>query len=148
MADKRVIRTGNFPICFADIEPYDKEVIKMRIDERNVMFSRMARKENTESYIDYYKNHPELKNIDDEIRSLPQLGSSGTATYDAVNSPMADAAFHFLSDIKHLVNGPVINNEKIAAEPEVLTKRIIGLAAYYGAVLRHVREKQFQKVNP
>jgi len=107
----------------------------MRIDERNVMFARMARKEGTETYDAYYAAHPEYKVIDDQIKTLPHMGSLGTAMYDPLNSPMIDAAFHFLSDIKHLVDGPVANVEKTMADPDTMTSRILGLAKHYGAVL-------------
>lgn len=107
----------------------------MRIDERDIMFSRMARKEGTTAYEAYYEKHPEYKEIDDEIRKMPNLGSEGTATYDPINSPMIDAAFSFLGDIKHLVNGPEVNPIKQEATEELFTLKIKGLASHYGAVM-------------
>lgn len=107
----------------------------MRIDERDVMFSRMARKEGTEAYKDYYKTREEKQRIDDKIRMMPGLCAEGTATYDPVNSPMIMSAFEFLGDIKHLAPGPDLNNRVCPGTPETFTKRIKGLAGYYGSVL-------------
>lgn len=107
----------------------------MRIDERDIMFSRMVRKEGTASYEAYYKLHPEYKEKDDEIRKMPGLGSEGTATFDPFNSPMVDTAFNFLADIKHLVSGPAINKDRLEIKPQILTSKIKGLAHHYGAAL-------------
>lgn len=60
----------------------------MRIDERDVMFSRVSRKKNTAAYEDYYNNNPNLKDIDDEIRDLPKMDSDETAMYNSLNTPL------------------------------------------------------------
>lgn len=107
----------------------------MRIDERNIMFSRMARIEGTLTYEDYYRMHPELKEIDDGIREMPGLCADGTAMYHPLNCPMVTSAFDFLADIKHLVEGPSVACSPFESDPEAFTKRIKGLAMYYGSVL-------------
>lgn len=71
----------------------------MQIDERDVMFSRMSRKEGTKAYNNYYGNNPDLKEIDDELRGMPELDSKDTAMYDKLGSPIVSATFNFLADI-------------------------------------------------
>jgi len=115
----------------------------MRIDERDIMFSRMTRKEGTKTYETYYKLNPGYKEIDDEIRKMPNLGSEGTTTYDPINSPIIDAAFNFLGDIKHLVEGPKINPVKQNASKELFTLRIKGLAGHYGAAMVGITTKDY-----
>ena len=110
----------------------------MRIDERDIMFSRMTRKKNTAEYEDYYKNNPNLKDIDDEIRALPELDSDETAFYSPINTPIVSATFNFLSDIKNLVNGPEISEKRLEDTPENFTAKIKGLAKYYGADLCNI----------
>lgn len=105
-----------------------------RIDERDTMFARMNYKEGTAEYEDYYKRNPEKKDIDEAIRSKPNLCSEGTMSYDPINSPMAEVAFMFLGDIKQLSDGPV-NSSKLEVDAETITKRIKGLAKQYGAKL-------------
>jgi epoxyqueuosine reductase QueG len=105
-----------------------------RIDERDTMFARMNYKEGTPEYEDYYGRNPEKKYIDDDIRLRPNLCSEGTMSYDAVNSPMAEAAFMFLNDIRQFSEGPV-SKVKLEISPEVITKRLKGLAKQYGASL-------------
>lgn len=105
-----------------------------RIDERDVMFSRSNYTRGTPEYEDYYKRNPENKDIDDSIRSKPNLCSPGTMSYDPINSPMAESAFMFLSDIKNLseVNP---NPNKVEIAPKVITERIKGYTKFYGANL-------------
>jgi ferredoxin len=105
-----------------------------RIDERDTMFARVNYKEGTPQYEDYYKRNPDKKDIDTAITSKPNLCSSGTMSFDPVNSPMAEAAFMFLNDIKHLSEGAV-NTERVEVDPEIITRRIKGYARQYGAKL-------------
>lgn len=104
-----------------------------RGDERNTLFARMAWPVDSFAYKDYYERNPHLKEIDDELRALPQLCSEGTATYDSINAPIADATFAFLSDIRHLAEGKPAA-EKRQVEAAVMSRRIKGLANLYGAI--------------
>lgn len=110
----------------------------MRIDEREIMFARMSRQPGTKAYTDYYEAHPEHQEGDDRRRQMPHMGEEGTMTHDPINSPMVDAAFHFLGDIKHLAEGPAISSVKVEGSSETFTKRLKGLAVHYGAVLTGV----------
>lgn len=112
-----------------------------RIDERDTMFARMNYKAETPQYEDYYKRNPEKKELDDAIRSKPNICSEGTMSYDPLNSPMADAAFAFLSDIKHLSEGSPLG-DKIDINPEQMSKKLIGLAKQYGAALTGIVKLQ------
>lgn len=105
-----------------------------KIDERDIIFSRANYKKGTTIYEDYYKKNPHKKNLDDSIRSRPNICGDGSMTYNEVNSPMASSAFEFLSDITHLCEGHV-NEKKIIANKKTLSKRIKGLASHYGADL-------------
>ncbi len=109
-----------------------------RIDERNIMFSRMSRVEGTKEYEDYYKNHPENKEFDDSLRAMPPMNSNQTKFYDKLDSPIVDSTFEFLADIKGLVEGGVKAKEKVQARPEEFTKKLKGLAEFYGAKLTGV----------
>lgn len=105
-----------------------------QIDERDTMFARMSYREGSKAYEDYYRRHPEKKEVDDAIRKKPHLCSEGTATFDSVLSPIADANFAFLAGIKHLAEGPV-NPVKTETDPERMAKLLKGLATHYGACL-------------
>ncbi len=104
-----------------------------RADERDTMFARMAWPIDSEAYRDYYSKNPSKKDEDDELRSMPPICGEGTATYDPVNSPIADAVFSFLSDIRHLSEGEAASS-KVEVDSKIMTKRIKGLAAHYGAL--------------
>ena len=111
-----------------------------RIDERNIMFSRMSRVEGTREYRDYYKAHPENKEFDDALRAMPPMNSDKTKFFDQLDSPIVDSTFEFLADIKGLVDGGVKAEEKVNATPETFTKKLKGLAELYGAKLTGVAE--------
>jgi ferredoxin len=55
-----------------------------RVDERDVMFARMARVSGTAAYDDYYTRHPERRAADDHLRARPALLAPGGLHYDAV----------------------------------------------------------------
>ena len=111
-----------------------------RIDERNIMFSRMSRIKATKEYKDYYKAHPENKEFDDALRAMPPMNSDKTKFFDQLDSPVVDATFGFLSDIKGLVDGGEKAKEKVQATAETFTRKLKGLAEFYGAKLTGVAE--------
>jgi ferredoxin len=65
----------------------------MRFDERDTIFARMARREATPQYEDYYSRRPELKTVDDRIRSMPGLFKPGGRYYHPEISARADQYF-------------------------------------------------------
>ncbi|QOR36255.1 4Fe-4S dicluster domain-containing protein [Clostridium sp. 'deep sea'] len=105
----------------------------MSRDERDTIFARMAWSKNSEAYKDYYSKNPSLKDEDDELRALPPICGEGTATYDPINAPIADAVFQFLGDIRHLASGAA-NTQKTVVDSKLITKRLKGLAKKYGAL--------------
>nr|USC32058.1 reductive dehalogenase [uncultured bacterium] len=109
-----------------------------RIDERNIMFSRISRTEGTTEYEDYYRKNPQNKEFDDSLRAMPPMNGDSTKFFHLLNSPMVDAAFSFLSDIRDLVEGPPSAETKVEAPPEEFTKKLKGLAELYGARLTGV----------
>jgi hypothetical protein len=54
----------------------------VRIDERDTMFARAARRPGTGPYDDYYARRPDLKTVDDELRALRPLLAPGAAFFD------------------------------------------------------------------
>ncbi|WP_199533670.1 4Fe-4S dicluster domain-containing protein [Romboutsia maritimum] len=105
-----------------------------KVDERDTMFARAEYKVGSFAYNDYYSKHPDKKDIDDSIRSRPDLCEEGTMTYNQINSPMASSAFKFLGDIKHLCEGPT-SDVKVPVNSKTMTKRIKGFAKQYGACI-------------
>jgi len=117
----------------------DKPAANQQLDERDIMFARATYAKESAGYQDYYRRHPELKETDDAIRSMPNLCSPGTFTYNPLNAPIADAAFTFLGDIRHLAEG-TSKEEKVEVVPEKMSTRLKGLAQYYGAKLVGITE--------
>jgi len=102
-------------------------------DERDTMFARMNYKEGTEIYNDYYGRNPQLKEIDDELRSMPDMSGEGTVMFNRINTPIVDAGFRFLGDIRKYSEGQVAG-EKAEIDPVSMTERLKGLARFYNAM--------------
>jgi NAD-dependent dihydropyrimidine dehydrogenase PreA subunit len=110
-----------------------------RYDERDTILSRMFLEKDSNNYNKYYELRPEMKEIDDKLREMPDLLSSGTPTYDQIKSPMANSAFRFLADIKKYSEG-LNNKEKIKLKPAEITSFIKEYAYYYSADLVGITE--------
>jgi Pyruvate/2-oxoacid:ferredoxin oxidoreductase delta subunit len=104
-----------------------------RSDERDIMFSRMARKPNTKEYDQYYSLHPELLEIDDTLRAQMPIGKPGDRFYDSLKTSTVDAAFQFLDSIKPLVEGPTASKILTTGTAEDFTAHIKSIAELYGA---------------
>ncbi len=104
-----------------------------RIDERDTMFARMSYEVGGKQYNDYYKEHPEHKERDDHMRTLPHICGEGTMTYHPIHSRFADSVFRMLGDINPLSEGQQ-QAEKVETSPKEMTEIIKKYAKYYGAV--------------
>ncbi|UCE17975.1 MAG: reductive dehalogenase [Gemmatimonadota bacterium] len=102
-----------------------------RLDERDIIFARMRYQENSEAYNDYYRRHPELKTTDDKVRRMPTLYEPGSENYHVINSPVPQACFDFLEDIRGTTEAPP-HAENRDIDPERMSLRLKGLAKYYG----------------
>lgn len=103
-----------------------------QIDERTVMFSRMTLKEGTSDYETYYDLHPEHKEIDDQLRAMPNLASEGTAMYHPVTAPIADTDFMIIEQLRPMCDGEP-SSEQVPLAPEEATVLVKKLMLHYGA---------------
>ena len=81
--------------------PFSKKSIQIvgeqkKIDERDVIFSRFDYQEGTDSYEQYYRRRPEYKQIDAEIRKIPDLLSTPHLKKNPLLFSLASAEFDFL----------------------------------------------------
>lgn len=104
----------------------------MRVDERDVVFSRMARRPGSPEYEEYYARHPEREEFDRMVRSLPPLGSERTPTFDPETTPVVDGIFTLLAGFHPLADGPAAA-EKMPGDPESHARWLKKLALDAGA---------------
>ncbi len=104
----------------------------MQIDERMIMFARMGLIEGSDTYNEFYTAHPELKEIDDVLRGMPNLCSEGTAMYNPLTAPIPDADFDIISTLHPLCEGEA-NSEQVPMTPEAATSLVKKLMKHYGA---------------
>jgi len=105
-----------------------------RLDERHVIFGRMGLLPGTAQYETYYRElNPDVRQVDDHLRSMPQLGEPGSKCYHPLDSHYSSAVFRFIEDFSHLVE-PAVNTEKNGSiTPEEAARRLKGFARYLGA---------------
>ncbi|MEZ5358230.1 MAG: reductive dehalogenase [Candidatus Zixiibacteriota bacterium] len=104
-----------------------------RIDERDTMFAREEYMAGTDKHIQYYQMHPELKQIDEKMRKLPQLMAPGAKYYDPIRSTYVDAIFKEIRDMTTKVDGPV-NPIKTEFSADEFTKNIKQVTRHLGAI--------------
>lgn len=94
-------------IPFGNKKDYKSPLPTKRIDERDVMFSRLELKEGTERFDEYYKRRPENKPLDDEFRRRPGLLSPQASLAHPFAFASADASFDTIGALKFEVDGPI-----------------------------------------
>jgi reductive dehalogenase len=103
-----------------------------RVDERDTMFAREEYAEGTPEYIQYYSSHPELKNVDDRIRNLPELLEPGGKFYEHELAGRIDSVFDEIRRMVGDVDGEV-SESKHKISPESISldmkKRTLELGA-------------------
>jgi len=111
-----------------------------KIDERDVVFSRMNYEKDSPEYKDYYRRNPQKIEIDEELRAMPEMGGQGTATYNPLSSPIVSACFQFLSDIKRYSEGQCKNTGDNETDAQRMTELIKGIADFFRADLVGITE--------
>jgi ferredoxin len=94
-----VVVSGGRPRPQADDTPTS------RIDERDIMFSRMLLRPGTERYRAYYADEPEKKATDDAWRANPGLLREGSSAYHPLAFRAADASFATIERLRPFVDG-------------------------------------------
>lgn len=108
-------------------------IVTKQYDERDIMFSRIELKENSESFEEYYKNNPDKKILDDKFRLKPGLLSKGTTEYHKFKFVSVDANFNTIEQFNSIIEDKNIK-EKQAIEPKELTKYINSWLKQIGTV--------------
>ncbi len=104
-----------------------------KIDERDVMFSRMELEPGSERFSQYYKNNPIKLEKDDKFRQKPGLLSSEALKFNKLAFASADASFQTVNLFKANVDG-VVNEKTENIDPVKLSEYIWGWAKKLGAV--------------
>lgn len=116
-----------------------------RFDERHIMFGRNELKKGSPQYEAYYtKLNPSMKDTDDHIRSMPELGDPGGTYYHEYDSQYMCALFETIEKIRHLADPGEPVGEPAPMRPDEATRRIKGFGKHLGAVgVRTTRLKDY-----
>lgn len=118
-----------------------------QVDERDIMFSREEYLPGSKRYEAYYDRRPELKAVDDRIRSLPELLEPGGKLYDPVRSLHTASIFQVIEGLLSEVDGPINPGRIVVSDtvppgsgadtavptPAAMTSRIKEMALHLGA---------------
>jgi reductive dehalogenase len=103
-----------------------------KIDERDVIFARFDYQEGTEVFNEYYKRRPERKELDEEIRRIPDILSSSRMKKSPLMFSLASAEFDFIENQTIHVDGKK-SDEKIELSPLANTHVIKKIIRYLGS---------------
>ncbi|MFW6119365.1 MAG: 4Fe-4S dicluster domain-containing protein [Petrotogales bacterium] len=103
-----------------------------RYDERDTIFSRMSLQKGSKKYEEYYKNHPELLDIDNRLRNMPDLASPESSTFDHIESRISEANFGFLDSLRTMVEFHS-DKPKEKVDNVEISNTLKEIALYYGA---------------
>ncbi len=103
-----------------------------RVDERDTMFAREEYQPGSDKYRSYYARRPELKDVDDKIRKLPELLAPGGKYYDPVRSPYTDSIFKMIEGLTTKVDGDVVSTVQ-PVDPGAITPLVKELTLHLGA---------------
>jgi reductive dehalogenase len=124
-----------------------KEEIDLKLDEREVMFSRAELIPDTDRFKEYYEAHPEHKFPDDKFRSKPGLLSDTSQKYHPLRFASADGNFEAVEAFKNLRNTiEVPVSDQIKTDPSELSLYIKTWLKQIGALSVGITElKEFHK---
>jgi ferredoxin len=83
----------------------DDDTPRVRIDERDIMFSRNLYEPGTARFAEYYAANPEKKLLDDAFRAAPGLLAEGTSAHHPLAFPAAEASFTTIEHLRPFVDG-------------------------------------------
>ncbi|TKG93783.1 4Fe-4S dicluster domain-containing protein [Puteibacter caeruleilacunae] len=104
----------------------------IRIDEREIMFSRAELKPDSEKFKQYYAQRPSHKSLDDEWRSKPGLAAKTSTFYQTKPMAACHASFSAVGALQQLVDSPVEKNTALN-KPKNLNRFLKGWMKRLGA---------------
>ena len=105
-----------------------------KIDERDVILARFDLKEGSDIYNSYYSRMPEYKDVDNDIRKLPDILTAPHQRKNPELFSLASAEFHFLERLLTLVDGKESPERLELSAPEH-TRIVKDVLKYSGADL-------------
>ncbi|MFH1436394.1 MAG: reductive dehalogenase domain-containing protein [Pseudomonadota bacterium] len=112
----------------------DEQAAK-RVDERDIMFSRMLLQEGSSEMRQYYGElRPDLAETDKKLRALPRLGDPGSKYYDPAQTPCTMALFEVIEGIgRHVGPKEAAAKDRAGITAREATKKVKQLAKRLGA---------------
>lgn len=104
----------------------------LRVDERDIVFSRKTLRPGTPEYEEYYRRRPEYEAKDREIREAPGARTPGTPFYNPLMRAADVAGFQTLFQVQRLAEGAV-SGERTEGSAAEFTRFVKEFGRYLGA---------------
>jgi ferredoxin len=114
--------------------PDEADAPNGRIDERDIMFSRMELQPGTERFDAYYQRRPEKKPLDDNFRKRPGLMGEGALYYDPFSAAATEASFKTVAAFHALLDEEAAPQKREAVDPAKMTVFLKQWAKKLGAL--------------
>ena len=114
--------------------PDEDDIPAGRIDERDIMFSRMELRPGSERFEAYYQRRPEKKPLDDNFRKRPGLLGEGALYYDPFTASATEASFKTVAAFHALLDEEDEAGEQVAIDPAKMAVFLKQWARKLGAV--------------
>ncbi len=112
--------------------PIVVSAITDQVDERNGIFAREEYRPGSNKYEKYYRERPQLKEVDDRLRRLPELLEPGGRYYNPEQSPQIKTVFRTIQALTTQVDGEV-GCCKTSKDPTTMTSEIKQMVHEMGA---------------
>lgn len=120
--------------------PEEDDTPNGRIDERDIMFSRMELQPGTERFEAYYERRPEKKPLDDKFRKRPGLMGEGALYYDPFSAAATEASFKTVAAFHALLDEEVEAQKQEAVDAARMAVFLKQWAKKLGAVSAGITE--------
>jgi ferredoxin len=114
--------------------PEDDDTPTSRIDERDIMFSRMVLEPGSARFEEYYSRRPEKREPDNNFRKRPGLASEGALYYNPITASAAQASFKAVAAFHAMLDNEHLPQSAKRVEPDNMTQTIKAWAKKLGAV--------------
>ncbi len=127
---------------FKKIKDYS---FKSKIDERDIMFSRVELSTSAENFNEYYNRNKEKRAIDDKFRKNPGLLKEGSKYYNKILFASANSSFKAVETYANAINSPVSRKQE-NIDPKLISSYIKHWTKQLGAVDCGITElKEYHK---
>ena len=125
---------------FGNHFPEGDDTPSTRFDERDVMFSRRNLKPGSERFEEYYRDKPNIKELDDNFRKRPGLMEPGALYHDPISAASANASFDTVAAFHSILDRDKGGSRHVRLDRDEISRFIKQWSLQLGAVSSGIAE--------